>query len=57
MVMSSLGSEMSRVLIIDCMICGDLSKLSNVLGIVEPDAIVTFRPLSSEEFLPDCRLA
>ena len=57
MVISSLGSETFGVLIIDCMICGDPSKLSNVLGVTEPDAMVFCSPLLSEEFLPEHKLA
>ena len=57
MVISSLGSETSGVLIIDCMICGDPTKLSNVLEVTEPDNMVLCSPLLSEEFLPDCRPA
>ena len=55
MVSSSSGSETSGDLITDCMICSEPSKLSNVLGVVEPDALMFCRPSSSEEFLPECR--
>ena len=57
MVSSSLGSETSGVLITDCMICGKPSKLSNVLGVAEPEAITFCKLLSSEEFLPERRPA
>ena len=55
MVMSSSGSETSGDLITDCMICGEPSKLSNVLRDAEADAITFCRPLSSEEFILERR--
>ena len=57
MVMSSSGSETSGDSIMDCMICGEPSKLSNVLGVAEPDALMFCRPSSSEEFCEDCKPA
>ena len=56
MVSSSSGSETSGDLITDCMICSEPSKLSNVLGVADPNATTFCRPLSSEEFLSERRL-
>ena len=40
-----------------CTMRGDPSKLSNVLGVTEPDAVLTCRVSSSEEFRADHRPA
>ena len=53
---SSLDSKTLGVLTTDCIICGEPSKLSNVLGVTEPEAVTFCRPSSSEEFLPERRL-
>ena len=52
-IVSSLDSETSGVSITVCTISGDPSRLSRVLGVTEPDAVVFCRPSSSEEFLPE----
>ena len=55
MVLPSLGSETLGVLITDCMICGEPSKLYNVLKVAEPEAITFCRLSLSEEFIPERR--
>ena len=57
MVISSPESDTSGDSMIACTMRGDPSKLSNVLGVTEPDAVLTCSALSSEEFRADCRPA
>ena len=57
MVMSSPESDTSVDSMIACTIRGDPSKLSNVLGVTEPDAVWTCNASSSEEFRADRRPA
>ena len=57
MVMSSPESDTSVDSMIACTMRGDPSKLSNVLGVTEPDAVLTCRVSSSEEFRADRRPA
>ena len=57
MVVSSSESDTSGDSITACTIRGDPSKLSNVLGVIEPEAVLTCRPSSSEEFRADRRPA
>ena len=53
MVVSSSESDTSGDSMIACTMSGDPSKLSNVLGVTEPDAVLTCSVLSSEEFRAD----
>ena len=53
MVISSPESDTSVDSMIACTIRGDPSKLSNVLGVTEPDAVWTCNASSSEEFRVD----
>ena len=53
MVMSSPESDTSVDSMIACTMRGDPSKLSNVLGVTEPDAGLTCSVSSSEEFRAD----
>ena len=53
MVISSPESDTSGDLMIACTMRGDPSKLSNVLGVTEPDAVLTCSASSSEEFRAD----
>ena len=57
MVMSSPESDTSVDSMIACTMRGDPSKLSNVLGVTEPDAVLTCSVSSSEEFRADCKPA
>ena len=57
MVISSLESDTFGDSIIACTMSGDPSKLSNVLGVTEPDAVWTCNASSSEEFRADRRPA
>ena len=57
MVVSSSGLETSGDSMIDCTMSGNPSKLSNVLGVTEPDAVLTCSASSSEEFRADRRPA
>ena len=57
MVVSSSESDTSGDSMIACTIRGDPSKLSNVLGVTEPDAVWTCNASSSEEFRADRRPA
>ena len=53
MVISSPESDTSGDSMIACTMRGDPSKLSNVLGVMEPDAVLTCSVSSSEEFRAD----
>ena len=53
MVISSPESDTSVDSMIACTMRGDPSKLSNVLGVTEPDAVLTCNASSSEEFRAD----
>ena len=57
MVMSSPESDTSGDSMIACTMSGDPSKLSNVLGVTEPDAVLTCSVSSSEEFRADLKPA
>ena len=57
MVISSPESDTSGDSMIACTMSGDPSKLSNVLGVTEPDAVWTCNASSSEEFRADRRPA
>ena len=57
MVVSSSESDTSGDSMIACTMRGDPSKLSNVLGVTEPDAVLTCSASSSEEFRVDRRPA
>ena len=57
MVVSSLESDTSGDSMIACTMRGDPSKLFNVLGITEPDVVLTCSASSSEEFRADRRPA
>ena len=57
MVVSSSESDTSVDSMIACTMRGDPSKLSNVLGVTEPDAVWTCNASSSEEFRADRRPA
>ena len=57
MVVSSLESNTSGDSMIACTMRGDPSKLSNVLRVTEPDAVLTCSASSSEEFHADRRPA
>ena len=57
MVISSPESDTSGDSMIACTMSGDPSKLSNVLGVTEPDAVLTCSVSSSEEFRADCKPA
>ena len=57
MVISSPESDTSVDSMIACTMRGDPSKLSNVLGVTEPDAVWTCNALSSDEFRADLRPA
>lgn len=57
MVISLPESDTSVGSMIACTMRGDPSKLSNVLGVTEPDAVLTCSALSSEEFRADRRPA
>ena len=57
MVVSSSESDTSGDLMNACTMRGDLSKLSNVLGVTEPDAVLVCSVSSSEEFRADRRPA
>ena len=53
MVVSSSESDTSGDSMMACTMRGDPSKLSKVLGVTEPDAVLTCRASSSEEFRAD----
>ena len=55
--MSSPESDTSGDSMIACTMSGDPSKLSNVLGVTEPDAVLTCSASSSEEFRADLKPA
>ena len=57
MVISSPESDTSGDSMIACTMSGDPSKLSNVLGVTEHDAVLTCSVSSSEEFRVDRRPA
>ena len=53
MVVSSSESDTSGDSMMACTTSGDHSKLSNVLGVTEPDAVLPCSASSSEEFRAD----
>ena len=53
MVISSPESNTSGDSMMACTMRGDPSKLSKVLGVTEPDAVLTCNVSSSEEFRAD----
>ena len=57
MVISSPESDTSGDSMMACTMRGDPSKLSNVLGVTEPDAVLTGSVSSSEEFRADLKPA
>ena len=57
MVISLPESDTSGDSMIACTMRGDPSKLSNVLGVTEPDAVLICSVLSSEEFRADLKPA
>ena len=57
MVISLPESDTSGDLMMACTMRGDPSKLSNVLGVTEPDAVLTCSVSSSEEFRADLKPA
>ena len=57
MVVSSSESDTSGDSMMGCTMSGDPSKLSNVLGVTEPDAVLTCSASLSEEFRADRRPA
>ena len=57
MVVSSSESDTFGDSMIACTMRGDPSKLSNVLGVTEPDAVLTCSASSSKEFHADRRPA